>query len=139
LERCALDHSALLPHVLFPDETRNLGRREPVDSAANESEGGNKEISRDFYPRLWAEAEKQLSLCRRIVFLGYSFPPADFAVSNMLRGAISIRKVSTGKFPDVDMVDPNSAELAKRFKQSFKIGVPIQNQYLSLENYLSSK
>ncbi|MHB8411290.1 MAG: hypothetical protein ACYDDI_05005 [Candidatus Acidiferrales bacterium] len=100
--------------------------------------GGNNKISTDFYPRLWAEAEKQLSLCRRIVFVGYSFPPADFAVSNMLRRAISTRKVSTGNFPDVDIVDPNSAELAERFKQSFKIDVPIDNQYLSLRNYLSS-
>lgn len=100
--------------------------------------GGNNKISTDFYPRLWAEAERQLSLCRRIVFVGYSFPPADFAVSNMLRRAISTRKVSTGNFPDVDIVDPNSAELAQRFKQSFKIDVPIDNQYLSLRNYLSS-
>jgi hypothetical protein len=112
------------------------GRQEPSDLPT--SEGGNKQVSRDFYPHLWSEAEKQLSLCRRIVFVGYSFPPADFAVSNMLRRAISIRKVSTGQFPDVDIVDPNSAELAERFAQSFKIKVPVENRYFSLGSYLSS-
>lgn len=110
-------------------------------SAANlpMSSGGNSYISPEFYPDLWMEAEKQLSHCRRIVFVGYSFPPADFAVSNMLRRAISTMKVSTGSFPDVDIVDPNAAGLAKRFEQSFKIKVPIENQYLSLRNYLSGK
>lgn len=112
------------------------GRRTNTFPAAS---GGNSKISEDFYPRLWAEAERQLSVCRRIVFIGYSFPPADFAVSNMLRRAISTMKVSTGRFPDVDIVDPNSAELAKRFEQSFKIKVPIDNQFLSLRNYLASK
>jgi hypothetical protein len=101
--------------------------------------GGNSKVSQDFYPSLWKEAEKQISRCRRLVFIGYSFPPADFAVSNMLRRAISTMKVSAGRFPDVDIVDPNSAELAKRFEQSFKIKVPVENQYLSLRNYLSSK
>lgn len=113
------------------------GRQQPKNLSGGS--GGNRQISGDFYPRLWAEAEKQLSRCRRLVFVGYSFPPADFAVSNMLRRAISTMKVSTGRFPDVDIVDPNSAELATRFKQSFKIKVPIDNQYLSLRNYLSSK
>jgi hypothetical protein len=101
--------------------------------------GRNVAIEKDFYRRLWAEAEGQLSNCRRLVFIGYSFPPADFAVSNMLRRAISRMKVSTGHFPDVDIVDPNSAELAKRFKQSFNIEVRIENQYLSLKNYLRSE
>jgi SIR2-like domain len=100
--------------------------------------GGNNKTSEDFYPRLWIEAEEQLALCRRIVFVGYSFPPADFAVSNMLRRAVSARKMETGSFPDVDIVDPNSAELARRFEQSFKIKVSSENQYLSLRNYLSS-
>ena len=113
------------------------GRQEVKDTSADL--GGNSRVSSDFYPRLWSEAEKQLSLCRRLVFVGYSFPPADFAVNNMLRRAISIRKVSTGKFPSVDIVDPNSADLARRFEQSFKIAVPVENRYLSLGNYLSSK
>ena len=92
----------------------------------------------NFYPKLWTEAQEQLSRSRRIVFIGYSFPPADFAVSNMLRRAFSIMKKSTGNFPTVDIVDPNAAVLAKRFEQSFKIGVPTENQYLSLGSYLHS-
>lgn len=101
--------------------------------------GGNKYVSDNFYPDLWEEAEGQLSRSRRIVFIGYSFPPADFAVSNMLRRAISTMKVVTGRFPEVDIVDPNAAQLAERFKQSFAIEVPVRNQYLSLGNYLTSK
>ncbi|MBI3530673.1 MAG: hypothetical protein HY067_22225 [Betaproteobacteria bacterium] len=104
-----------------------------------EASSGNDNVSEDFYPRLWSEAEGKIANCRRLVFVGYSFPPADFAVNNMLRRAISRMKVSTGRFPEVDIVDPNAAELAKRFEQSFKIRVPIENQYLSLRNYLSSK
>ena len=100
--------------------------------------GGNNFVTDDFYPALWKEAEDQLSRCRRIVFIGYSFPPADFAVSNMLRRAISEMKVSTGRFPEVDIVDPNAARLAERFGQSFAIEVPISNQFLSLGNYLIS-
>ena len=99
---------------------------------------GNNEIPRTFYPNLWEEAETHLAGCRRIVFIGYSFPPADFAVGNMLRRAISNMKVSTGQFPEIDIVDPNAADLAKRFEKSFKITVPVENQYLSLQSYLSS-
>ena len=91
-----------------------------------------------FYPKLWREAQEQLERCRRIVFVGYSFPPADFAVGNMLRRAISKRKVSTQTFPEIDIVDPKAAELAERFEQSFKIKIPVENQYLSLRNYLYS-
>jgi hypothetical protein len=107
-------------------------------SGAEPPAGGNGHVSEDFYPSLWAEAEEQLSHCRRLVFIGYSFPPADFAVGNLLRRAISAQKVSAGRFPDVDIVDPNAANLAVRFKQSFKLEVPIENQYLSLRNYLIS-
>jgi len=113
------------------------GRQAPGELAGGQ--GGNSELSEGFYPRLWAEAEGQISRCRRLVFIGYSFPPADFAVSNMLRRAISTMKVATGRFPDVDIVDPNSSELARKFEQSFKIRVPTENQYLSLRNYLESK
>jgi hypothetical protein len=100
---------------------------------------GNNEIPASFYPELWEEAEGHLAGCRRIVFIGYSFPPADFAVSNMLRRAISTMKVSTNSFPQIDIVDPNAADLAKRFEKSFKINIPVENQYLSLKSYLNSK
>lgn len=98
--------------------------------------GGNRFVSADFYPDLWGEAEEQLAHSRRIVFIGYSFPAADFAVGNLLRRAISSMKVDTNRFPEVDIVDPNAAELARRFEQSFKIRVPIENQHLSLSAYL---
>ena len=93
----------------------------------------------NFYSNLWAEAEGQLSHCRRLVFIGYSFPPADFAVSNMIRRAISEMKVSTGKFPTIDIVDPNVSELSQRFQRSFKISVNPENQYLSLSSYLHTQ
>lgn len=110
----------------------------PLDENRPEEFFGNEVISRDFYTKLWSEAENHLSISRRIVFVGYSFPPADYAFGNMLRRAISRMKISLGRFPGVDIVDPNAAELAKRFEKSFKISVPVENQYLSLKNYLSS-
>jgi hypothetical protein len=113
------------------------GRRSTANPEA--LTGGNDSVSEDFYPAIWREAEEQLSRCRRLVFIGYSFPPADFAVGNLLRRAISSMKVRTGYFPAVDIVDPNAAALARRFEQSFKIEVPIERQYLSLRNYLSTQ
>ena len=98
---------------------------------------GNNAVT-GFYPEIWGEAQKQLELCRRIVFIGYSFPPADFAVGNMLRRAISMMKVVMRKSPEIDIVDPDAPRLAERFEQSFKIKVPTANQYLSLQNYLDS-
>jgi hypothetical protein len=121
----------MMPPKMIKQEV--WGRQSSGDLA---STGGNKHISNDFYPSVWEEAEQQLSRCRRIVFIGYSFPPADFAVGNLLRRSISTMKVSTGQFPAVDIVDPHAADLASRFKQSFKIEVPIENQYLSLSSYL---
>lgn len=129
------EYVVMMPPKMIKPE---IWGRQP-SSQALPGYGGNAFITSNFYPDLWKEAEEQLALCRRIVFVGYSFPPADFAVSNMLRRAISARKIKTNDFPDVDIVDPNSAELARRFEQSFKIEVPIANQYLSLGNYLSSK
>jgi hypothetical protein len=121
------------PKMIKPEIWGRPGTDAPLPDS-----GGNDVTSGDFYPKLWIEAEEQLALCRRIVFVGYSFPPADFAVSNMLRRAVSARKIATGSFPVVDIVDPSAAELARRFEQSFKIKVPNENQYLSLGNYLSS-
>lgn len=90
-----------------------------------------------FYMDVWKEAEEQLLRCRRLVFIGYSFPPTDFAVGNMLRRAIS--KIKQQRSLEIDLVDPNVLELAKRFNESFKMQIPIRNQYLSLENYLETK
>ncbi len=47
--------------------------------------------------------------------------------------------MSTGEFPEIDIVDPNAAELARRFEQSFKIEVPVNNLYFSLQSYLYSE
>lgn len=142
--RCAItrdwgpgDHSAdvvMMPPKMIKPEV--WGRR--LQSNATVFTGGNQSVSDKFYPALWKEAEEQLARSRRIVFIGYSFPPADFAVGNMLRRAISYMKVETGEFPDVDIVDPNASQIAERFDQSFKIKVPISNRYLSLESYLDS-
>jgi len=111
------------------------------DKSSDYQKGINK-VGNDavvgFYRAIWDEAQKQLELCRRIVFIGYSFPPADFAVGNMLRRAISSMKVVKQKSPEIDIVDPNAPQLAERFEQSFKIKVPSANQYLSLQNYLDS-
>jgi hypothetical protein len=41
--------------------------------------------------------------------------------------------------PEVDIVDPNAPELAERFYRSFKIRVPMENQYLSLRSYLAGE
>jgi hypothetical protein len=98
---------------------------------------GNEAIG-DLYPDLWKEAEDRLSDCKKIVFIGYSFPPADYAVTNMLRRALSKIKVSTQKSPTICIVDPRASDLAKRFEDSFKLEVPIHNRFLSLQSYLNN-
>lgn len=128
----------MMPPKMIKPEVHGHGKTVSLTDGPWPSEG-NVATSGEFYPHLWMEAEKQLARCRRLVFIGYSFPAADFAVGNLLRRAISTMKDVDGRFPEVDIVDPNAAQLALRFKQSFKIDVPINNQYLSLGSYLSGK
>lgn len=89
-----------------------------------------------FFPKLWREAEEQLEVARRVVFIGYSFPPADFTFKNLFRRANFYK--DRRPVPAIDIVDPNAAELARRFQDSFRIPVPLENQYLSLKSYLTS-
>ena len=89
------------------------------------------------YQPIWNEAEKRMIKCKKIVFVGYSFPPADFAVSNMLRRVISSIKTEKRKSPTIVIVDPNVEELAKRFEASFNVKIDSDNRYLSLKSYLS--
>lgn len=121
------------PKMIKPEVWGQIAEGDPLARI-----GGNKAVSADFYPTLWSEAEEQLSRAKRFVFIGYSFPPADFAVINMLRRSISIQKVDRGEFPIVDVVDPNASQITKRVEQLFSIGVPTENQYLSLASYVSS-
>lgn len=122
----------MMPPKMIKPEIWDAGSIEPT----SDSVYGNRALS-GFYPKIWREAEDQLKLCRRIVFIGYSFPPADFAVGNMLRRSLSEIK-ATRQSPAIDIVDPNATQLAERFEKSFKIKVPMGNCYLSLKSYLDT-
>jgi hypothetical protein len=44
---------------------------------------------------------------------------------------VSCREIKRGVFPGVDLVDPSSADFAKRFEQSFELKLSVENQLLS--------
>jgi hypothetical protein len=109
------------------------------ESNSNDGQTGNGFAQvNSLYKDLWEEAESSLRIAKSTVFIGYSFPSTDFAVSNMLRRAIGDSK-DTRRDLKVEIVDPNAPDLAKRMEQSFKIRVPPEDQYLSLDSYLFTK
>lgn len=44
-----------------------------------------KTVDNDLYGNLWKEAEKELRIAKRIVFVGYSLPLADFEIRYLLK------------------------------------------------------
>src|SRR6185312_11256751 len=72
------------PKMIKPEINGRFESTSPASDNASEKHG-NRALPQGFYRDLWHEAEEQLGNCRRLVFIGYSFPAADFAVSNLLR------------------------------------------------------
>lgn len=126
--------------VMMPPKMlkREIWGEEPTEEKTGTLCGNWAVHSRRLYPKIWREAETHLVRAKRIVFIGYSFPAADTSVYGLLRRSLSEAKTrrERGEHPEIFIVDPNAAQLARRFYQSFKIEVPPQNQFLSLESYV---
>ncbi len=97
-----------------------------------------QELKEDLYKKLWKEAETQLIRSKRLVFIGYSFPPADYAVANLLRRVFSKIKKKKRKIPQIVIVDPEASERARNFEESFGIHIEIENMFLSLSSFVTS-
>jgi hypothetical protein len=70
---------------------------------------------------LWQQAYRALQTATRISIVGYSLPPADSVMSNMLRLAIADREVA------VDLVNPNPDDIVLRL-----VGFGVQPRQLRI-------
>lgn len=131
-----VDDVVMMPPKMLKQE---IWGSEPTELRSDPLRGNWAVHTDRLYPKLWQEAEHHLSKSKRIVFIGYSFPAADTSVFGLLRRSLANAKIAFDEQPDIHIVDPNAANLAKRFQQSFKIEVPIQNQFLSLGGYVLSR
>jgi hypothetical protein len=50
---------------------------------------------------IWAQAEAALSECDELIIIGYSFPPTDFNIRNLLRYIFGVRQL-----PSLTIVNP---------------------------------
>lgn len=109
---------------------------EPTEVETEPHRGNWAVHDEKLYPGIWSEAEKHLSRSKRIVFIGYSFPAADFSVFGLIRRALAKAKYKYQEVPVIHIVDPNAATIAVKFAQSFHIEVPVERQFLSLSSYV---
>ena len=54
---------------------------------------------------------------RALIFIGYSFPPADLYFSSVLRSVLAARSTN----PDVVVVNPDAIAISQRLKQRFAL------------------
>jgi len=73
-----------------------------------------------FLHKLWLIARNQLPYAKRIIFIGYSFPPTDFYSEWLFRQVYFLQKHR----PEIVVVNPemkkNSSLLAKRYRSLFR-------------------
>jgi hypothetical protein len=128
-----IDDVVMMPPKMLK---REIWGEEPTEEKTNPLRGNWAVHDKHLYREIWREAESHLARSKQIVFIGYSFPAADTSVYGLLRRSLALAKNEHGIHPNVVIVDPNAAELAKRFKQSFQVEIPLENQFLSLSSYV---
>ena len=72
---------------------------------------------------LWNQAKLHLTNCARLIVIGYSFPPTDFAVRKLLLEAFVDNKLD-----DLIVVNPNTA-VVKTIKELVHFTKPISICY----------
>lgn len=65
--------------------------------------------------QIWNEAFQTISEAEKVVFIGYSLPPADFAIIERIKRAIH----QGGKRPKIHVVDYKNESVPVRYKQIF--------------------
>jgi hypothetical protein len=79
---------------------------------------------------VWAEMERQMSEAKALVFIGYSFPPADLYFSSVLRSVLAKRDTD----PKIVVVNPDAVEIQKRLIERFALnGVSV---YFDFETFI---
>ena len=79
--------------------------------------------------RIWEAMEYQMRSARALVFIGYSFPPADLYFASVLRSVLASR----GSNPDVVVVNPDAIAIAERLRQRFALEKIVK--YFDLHQY----
>lgn len=87
----------------------------------------------DVLKEIWAELENEMRSARVLVFIGYSFPPADLYFSSVLRSVLADRATT----PQVILVNPDAVAISVRLKQRFAL----RNikKYFDFEQYVGAK
>lgn len=79
---------------------------------------------------IWQQAKDSLSCCDRLIIIGYSFPPTDFAVKRLLLEAFK-----SNKLKELIVVNPDCS-VANIAKELIHCGKPVL--FNDLEQYLRS-
>ncbi|MDR3740940.1 MAG: SIR2 family protein [Terracidiphilus sp.] len=66
---------------------------------------------------VWESMEKEMREAKVLVFIGYSFPPADLYFSSILRSVLAVRDGA----PAVAIVNPDAVAIARRLKDRFAL------------------
>lgn len=67
------------------------------------------------FQSLWAQAVKSLEEARRVVIVGYSFPPTDTRALDLFRSLLAVR----GSEISVEIVAPGVADISKRVGEDY--------------------
>lgn len=128
-----LDDVVMMPPKMLK---REIWGEEPTELPTAPARGNWAVHTKGLYKKLWHEAEESMSIAKKIVFIGYSFPAADTSVFGLIRRSLSKAKAGDGEYPEIRIVDPEAASLSKKFIQSFQIEIPSKHQYLTLSSYV---
>ncbi|HUJ29945.1 MAG TPA: SIR2 family protein [Candidatus Acidoferrum sp.] len=67
--------------------------------------------------RVWSLMEREMRQAKVLVFIGYSFPPADLYFSSILRSVLAVRDGA----PAVVIVNPEAVAIGERLRQRFAL------------------
>lgn len=134
--RNKFDDVVMMPPKMLKHE---IWGGEPTEPSTDPPKGNWAVHKESFYPHLWKDAESALSKAKRVVFIGYSFPAADTSVYGLIRRSLALAKTKYHEYPEIEIVDPNALSLATVFRRAFMIEIPLKNQFLSLDSYVSER
>jgi hypothetical protein len=85
-------------------------------TGTSQPRAGYLDLSSDLR-RIWADMEGQMRRAKALVFIGYSFPPADLYFASILRSVLAAREAK----PYVVIVNPDAVSIAERLRSRFAL------------------
>ena len=80
--------------------------------------------------KVWSNLEREMKSARVLVFVGYSFPPADLYFSSVLRSVLAVR----ARKPKVVIVNPDAVAIADRLEKRFSLEEVVK--YFDFQHFL---